>query len=193
MPAERGVAEPDKIAFRELRLDDLATIHRWLNAEHVRRWYSFTPVSYEAVVAKYGPRIRGEAPTRPYLILYDGAPIGYIQTYRLADWPAYSTPLEIDEPAAGLDLYIGEPAYLGRGLAAPLIRRFLAEIVFAAADVVSCIVDPDPANTVALRAYARAGFRYLKTVAVPGQAQPEYLLRIGRADLAAAPAAEPRG
>jgi len=47
-------------------------------------------VTFEAVVDKYGPRIAGDHPTCCYLILYEQRPIGYIQTYRIADYPDYA-------------------------------------------------------------------------------------------------------
>ena len=48
----------------------------------------------------------------------------------------------------------------------------------------SCIIDPEPDNKIAIRAYEKAGFRYLKTVQIPTEAHPSYLMRIERADLA---------
>jgi aminoglycoside 6'-N-acetyltransferase len=49
-------------------------------------------------------------------------------------------------------------------------------------DAGSCIIDPEPANRIAIRAYEKAGFRYVKTVKVPAEPQPAYLMRISRGD-----------
>ena len=46
----------------------------------------------------------------------------------------------------------------------------------------SCIIGPAQNNHAAIRAYEKAGFKYLKTVSIPGELEPEYLMRIGRED-----------
>ncbi len=171
--------DPDRIRFRPLAISDLPLTHRWLNTEHVMRWYSPKGASYEEVVTKYGAYIRGEKPTRPYLILYSAAPIGYIQTYRIADWPEYARHVGVEEGAAGLDLFIGEPAYRHQGLGHHTVRRFLAEIIFGQTGAMCCVLGPEPENRAAIRTYEKAGFRYLKTVRISGEEQPEYLMRIG--------------
>lgn len=171
--------KPDAIGFRLLATADLPLMHRWLNVPAVLEWWK-EPLSREEVEEKYGPCIRGEEPTRPYLILYDGRPIGYIQTYRVADHPEYDAAVGLTEPAAGVDLFIGEDAFRHRGLGPAILRRFLLEIVFPTFDVVCCVIGPEPANRAAIRAYEKAGFRYLKTIQAPGEDQPEYLMRIGR-------------
>ncbi len=167
-------------------MDDLPLLHRWLNTEHVAQWYrgrDHYPM-YNHVVAKYTPRITGETPTDPYLILYRDMPIGYIQTYRIADHPDYASAVRVGEGAAGVDIAIGEADYVHRGLGAHIIRRFLKEIVFGKGDATSCILGPDPANAVAIRAYEKAGLRHLKTVHIPGGDPPEeYIMRIAREDV----------
>lgn len=176
--------DPACLGFRPMTLDDLPQLHRWLNVRHVREWWSDAPTTLEGVTAKYGPRIRGEEPTDCYIILHDGQPIGYIQTYRVTDYPEYAAAVQGEEGAAGLDLFIGEAAFLHEGLGAPLLRRFLAEVVFAAG-ARSCVVGPEPANQAAIRAYEKAGFRYLRTVTIPGEEQPEYLMSVTPEGLAA--------
>jgi RimJ/RimL family protein N-acetyltransferase len=43
-----------------------------------------------------------------------------------------------------------------------------------------CIVDPEPKNLIAIKAYENAGFRYLKTIQIPEEEEPEYLMEIKR-------------
>ena len=173
--------DPALIGFRPLALADLPLMHRWLTTPHVARWwYDPEPITLEWVIAKYTPRIAGHVPTHCFVILHDRRPIGFIQTYRLADHPDYDRAVEAGEDAAGVDLFIGEPDAVHRGLGAPVLRRFLAEIVFARWDVASCIIGPEPKNTAAIRAYEKAGFQYLKTVQVGDEPAPEYLMRLAR-------------
>ncbi len=175
--------DPTPLGFRALALDDLPLIGKWRNEPHVLEWYGKRPLTREKVVAKYAPRIDGQEPTRCFLILHDTRPIGYIQTYTIRDYPEYCKYVDVPENAAGLDLFIGAGEYVHRGLGAPIIRRFLREMVFADNGIESCIIGPEPKNRVAIRAYAKAGCRYLKTIQLPNESEPEYLMRITRADL----------
>ncbi|MBI4642138.1 MAG: GNAT family N-acetyltransferase [Candidatus Tectomicrobia bacterium] len=80
-------------------------------------------------------------------------------------------------------MFIGEADYIHKGLGSSILRTFLREIVFATSDAVSCIIGPEPKNKVAIRAYEKAGFSYLKTIQIPDEEEPEYLMRIERADI----------
>ena len=174
------MSDSNRIRFQKLSESDLALMHRWLNTDFVNQWYGKKQCSYEEVREKYLPRINGKAPTSSFLILYNDRPIGYIQTYRLADYPDYSQHLQVDENAAGVDLFIGEREYIHRGLGHVILGTFLREIVFASEEIDSCVVGPEPKNTAAIRCYEKTGFRYLKTVHVPAEPEPEYLMRIDR-------------
>lgn len=174
--------DPAQIAFRPLREKDIARVYRWRCLPHVLEWWHGD--TYEAIEAKLTRRIRGEAPVACFLILYSGAPIGYIQTFRLRDFPEYASRVgESGEEAAGVDLFIGEEGYLHRGLGALILRAFLREIVFADPTVASCLIDPEPDNTIAIRAYAKAGFRYLKTIEGEQPEERAYLMRLARAEV----------
>jgi RimJ/RimL family protein N-acetyltransferase len=175
--------DPDLISFRRLTEDDLPLMHRWLNTEHVARWYRVRGVTNQSlkwVATRYLGRIRGEDPTRSFVIMLGQRPIGYIQGYLIADNPEYSAQVQVDEGAAGVDMFIGEPDLVHRRLGRHIARRFVDEVVFGELGAACCIIGPDPENAVAIRAYEKAGFRYLKTVHIGGDAEYEYLMRIDR-------------
>ncbi len=184
MESKSGALDPGLIGFRPLRMGDLETMHRWLNAPHVAKWWGAGP-TMESVVEKYAPRIAGREPTRCFLILYADEPIGYIQTYRIGSYPDYARAIALDEAAAGIDLFVGSVEHVNRGLGAPLIVQFLRTIVFDDPDVESCIIGPAAGNRAAIRVYEKVGFRYVKTVQVPGEPEPEYLMLIARSALLA--------
>lgn len=176
--------DPTQISFRRIEMDDVPLMHRWLTTPHVLEWWwDGDALTAAAVAEKYGASIRGEEPTEPYFILYRGAPIGYIQSYRIRDYPEYAAVVDVDEYAVGVDLFIGEMAYLHRGLGSHILRVFLREIVFGTMDAESCIIGPSEKNTIAIRAYEKTGFRYLKTVPSTNEETPEYLMRIARFDI----------
>ena len=97
------------IGFRRMTEADLSLMEHWLAADHIVPWWGLAPTSQQ-VAAHYLPYIRREQPTDPYLIVVDGTPVGYIQTFRVADWPAYwppGKPYGSEPEAAGIDLLIG--------------------------------------------------------------------------------------
>jgi aminoglycoside 6'-N-acetyltransferase len=173
----------EHVTVRPLTYDDLPFMVRWLNTPHVREWWQHDPRTLVEAVEKYGPRIEGREPTAAFLILLGGRPIGYIQTYQIADYPEYAEALDVEEGAAGVDLFIGEEECVHRGLGAPILRAFLRAVVFQPPGVTCCVIGPSASNTIAIRAYVKAGFQHLKTVVVPGEDEPEYLMRITRDDV----------
>lgn len=176
------------IGFRPVHLDDLPLLHHWMQADHVKRWWR-GPETLEGVEAKYGPRIRGEAPSHCFFTLHDGRPVGFIQTYLVGDWPDYARQVRVENGTAGIDLFIGDPACLHQGLGPLIIKAFLRDIVFgpsgpfAPGQVRRCVVGPEPANTAAIRAYEKTGFRYWKTIPMEDEPEPEYLMIIRPEDL----------
>src|SRR6476469_1501916 len=87
--------DPGLVGFRPLGWEDLPLIHRWLHAPHVARWYG-ERLSLAEVEAKYGARIAGRAPTRSFLMLYGERPVGYLQVYRIADYPEYAAAVQVE-------------------------------------------------------------------------------------------------
>lgn len=181
MPGARERIDPWALSFRRLRTSDLALMHRWLNAAHVIRWWYGEGTSYREIEEKYLPRIEGREAVRPYAILIRGTPIGYIQGYPISDEDDEEYARLVDvEASAGIDLFIGEEGYLHKGLGRHILERFLTEDIFSDPEVEVCVIGPEPNNTSAIRAYEKAGFRYFKTIQVPGEPEPEYLMRLTR-------------
>jgi len=167
------------ITFAKLEETDIDLLYKWLNTDFVIEWYGKKNHSYDEIVNKYLPRIKGEEPTHSFIIEYKLKKIGYIQTYLIEDYPEYSQYVEINEKAAGLDLFIGEKEYIHVGLGKYIIKKFLKEYVFPITNAISCIMGPEPKNKIAIKAYEKSGFKYLKTIQVPDEDAPEYLMRIG--------------
>ena len=166
------MCEPKVVTFRALRREDVPLLYRWFKAEHVARWWPTG--SYEEVLRKYGERTSDDSDVRPYVISYGGRPIGYVQLY-----PA-------DAKTRGLDFFIGEPEYLRRGLSAIVLRAFLDSVVFSQKDVEACIVDPVQENTIAIRAFEKAGFRFVKIIRDPESGKSAQLMAISRSALQSA-------
>jgi aminoglycoside 6'-N-acetyltransferase len=175
------------ITFRPLQASDLPRLVDWLNEPHVFAWWG-EPASpgglggtgehaatLDAVQAEYGPAIDGPGSTRHFVIVIDEAPVGLIQWYRLRDEPRYAAEIgELD--GAGVDLLIGDPGHVGRGLGAAVIDAFVTGVVFAQAGVDRCVAGPDVRNTRSIGAFAKAGFRPVRDAAVSGEPEPERVM-----------------
>jgi aminoglycoside 6'-N-acetyltransferase len=168
------------ISFRPLAYPDLPLMHRWLNAGEAFRWYGRKPTTLDEITAEYLPKIEHAEPTYGFVIQIDGQPAGYIQWYRTHDHPDYARQIDVPLDSAGIDLFIGEEQFLHRGLGPAIIRAFLREVVFADPRVGRCTIDPEERNTIAIRAYEKAGFHYLKAVQVEDEPSPSYLMELTR-------------
>lgn len=171
------------IDFKRLTISDLEYMHKWLNCDYVIEWYSKKKWTFKEIEEKYIPYINNEMPTQGYLILYSNTPIGYIQTYKIHDYPDYAKFVDIDENASGLDLFIGDYEYFHKGLGKYIISKFLKEIIFILSDSVSCILGPEPKNKVAIRTYENVGFKYVKTIQLDDEDEPENIMRITKDDI----------
>ena len=155
-----------RIAFRRLTAADLPLLHEWLQREHVRRWWN-EHETYEQVVEHFLPAIEGREPTDLYAILGNARPVGFIQSYRVWDQPEYRELVEVEEGVGGVDLFLADPALIGRGLGTKVLQQFVSDVVFANADVHACIADPDAENHASLRAFEKAGFRVVREFVDP--------------------------
>lgn len=163
-PAERP-------SFRPIEVDDLPTVHRWLNDPTVVRWWEGDDVSWDAVRRDYGPGRRDDG-TEHWIALAGGRPVGWIQCYPVAAapeeheaWAAHG----VGEGAAGIDYLIGEPGDRGRGLGSAMIAAFVDDVVFGRhPGWTQACASPYEANEASWRALARAGFRYVATIADDG-------------------------
>ena len=167
-------------------MEDLDLVRTWLLRPHVRRWYDDVPAEKypDDTISDYREAMRGEDPTDLYLIKLDGRPIGQLQSYRVDDHPEYAAQVALGRPAIGIDLFIGEPGLVGRGHGPALIRAFLRDLAFPRYSVDLCVIGPTASNTAAIRAYEKAGFRFLKTYLEPDSREQEhYLMELARADL----------
>jgi len=176
----------DSIAFRPLGSADIPLLARWLDDPEVGRWYDEGGSTLEYLTPLYAPVIAGDDPNRAFIVLIEGAAAGYVQAVPIDAFPAYAAQLRLEAGAVGIDLYIGEAAFRGRGLGALILSRFTEDVVFGLMRAPLAVIGPDPTNRRAVRCYEEAGFAWIKTVDVvdddsPHNSGTEYLM-IRRAD-----------
>ncbi len=162
------------VGFRPLTTADLPALIGWQRAPHVVRWLPERP-DLAAAERKYGPRIAGESPVRVHVAVVDGAAVGFLQHYRIGDYPDYAAATRLPE-AVGIDYVIGDPGLTGRGLGPQLIWSYLRDVALPAHPTARlAVASPDVANNRSIRALEKAGFAQAGEITVPGEPGPERL------------------
>ncbi|WP_353643960.1 GNAT family N-acetyltransferase [Mesorhizobium sp. WSM2239] len=144
-----------RYSFRPVTEADLPMIAGWLAEPHVAEWWD-DPDEEIVAIREHIDSISVE----PLIIELDGRPIGYLQSYdpHLEDDHPYR-----DQPfgTLGIDLSIGDSDLVGIGHGSAIVRQFVEELF--AEGTPRVIIDPDPANLRAIRAYEKAGFKAFDT------------------------------
>lgn len=154
----------------------------WLNLPHVHEWYDKAEVNtLEEVTKRYSFKEIGE-PTEGFIVYYQDTPVGYIQKYYAKDWKEFREATGYAEGVAGIDLFIGDPEFIGKGFGTFMIQEFLKQNLFQDPEVTMCIIDPEPENKRAIRTYEKVGFKYVRTMQIPGEPDVNYLMELPKED-----------
>ena len=173
------------ISFLKLKEIDFKLLYKWYNTDFVNKWYGKEKQkwTYNEIKNKYMPYIQEQKPTDSYLILCNDMKIGYIQTYLLKNYPEYNELVQAGDNSAGIDLLIGEKEYIHKGLGPIIIKKFLKDIVFQNINIKNCVIGPEPENIIAIKAYKKVGFKYIKTIKIPDENEPEYIMEISKDEI----------
>lgn len=138
--------------FRPITRADLPMFKHWLDQPHIEGWWGDSGTEARLIEEDLDKDV-----VDMRLVCDDGQPFAYIQDYNAHafDAPQYA---DQDKDARAIDTFLGDPAYLGKGHGAAYIAARLAEL---RRNYPAILTDPAPANTRAIAAYSRAGFRPL--------------------------------
>lgn len=151
------------ITFRIFTSDDIPIVYQWFNRPHVQEFYSLREWAIDEVRNK----LLEEKSIWRWIIENAGAPIGYIQHYRVLDFPwkdgesIVHFEETIEKNAAGLDLFLGDPESMGMG--SRILLQFLQERIWP--QFRYCIVDPDVRNARSIKMFEKCGFVKAKRIA----------------------------
>jgi aminoglycoside 6'-N-acetyltransferase len=159
---DRDIDDPEdpSLALVALRERDLPLVRDWLQEEHVRRWYGPPDPELAHIAAHIG-----DSRVSPFLAIESGRPIGYLQIYH-ANADPYWADIDLPQETFGGDMFIGARDATGRGLG-PRLLGLVKHRLFRWPEVMRLHIDVDPANTVARRAYEKAGFRAVGLIDTP--------------------------
>lgn len=146
----------NKISFEPLHLDHLTILHDWLQQPHVMEFWNDGHRTLDDVKRHYFIR----SDVKSWIAHVNGHPFAYVQIYmvtpqhELAQWKSPTT------STLGMDLFIGDAAFIGKRLSSPIINSFIKECL---PGYYPCrlLVDPDAKNSKAISAYKKAGFESL--------------------------------
>ncbi len=144
--------------FRPMVHADLPLIRRWLDTPHVSEWWHDPAEQFELVSGDLDHPEMAQ-----FIVGADERPFAYLQCYRLSDWNTGFSPQP--DGTRGLDQFIGEAGMLDRGHGSAFIRAFAEDLL--ANGTPRIVIDPDPRNARAIRAYEKAGFRPDRIVHTP--------------------------
>lgn len=153
------VVDPDlHVTLRAMTRGDLPDVARWRQSEHVHRWWvSEGEPTLGAVTGSYGPSIDGLTPTRMWVAEVNGRSVGFIQDYRIADYPDYAV-LAPSVDAIGLDYLVGDPHWVGRGIGTRMLWAWLVRMRSRFPGATTCFAAPDHRNEASLRVLDKVGF-----------------------------------
>lgn len=136
--------------FRPMSAEDLPLVRDWLTRPHVMEWWGEPDEQFSLVSGDMN-----EPAMDQYIVSFADTPLGYLQCYRLTDWNICFGPQP--EGTRGIDQMIGVSEMIGQGHGSGFIRVFIEDLL--ATGTRRVVVDPDPKNARAIRAYEKAGFQ----------------------------------
>ena len=154
----------DSILFEPLQQKHFPLIQEWFNQKHVQEYYSLRQWTLQDVKKKFAPYIQGDVSIQSFVILLEDNPIGMIQLYPVKEypWPGQNLPEDVLSMAAGVDLFIGDPKFIGLGVGPIVVKFFLKRVVWKQYEY--CIVDPDVNNVGSIRMFTKLGFTPKQTI-----------------------------
>jgi len=173
----------ENITFRELIESDYKLLQKWLTADFVKKWcFKSINWTYDEIIKMF--TYIKESKNDSFTVLCGKNKIGYIQKSSSKDDSEYFNLLQIDGNAADIGLmFIGEIDYIHKGLGSIIIKKFLKEIIFKDIGIDKCIICPEPKNSIAIKSYEKAGFKYIKTTQIPEENEPFYVMEILRDEI----------
>ena len=144
--------------FTPMTATDLPLIKRWLETPHVSEWWNDPAEQYELVSGDLDHPDMAQ-----FIVTTDTRPFAYLQCYDISAWDSGFGPQP--KGTRGLDQFIGEQDMLDRGHGSAFIREFAQRLL--ADGTPRVVIDPDPDNARAIRAYEKAGFMKDRLVDTP--------------------------
>jgi aminoglycoside 6'-N-acetyltransferase len=143
------------LTLRPATPEDRFRIRRWLAEPEIQAWWG----NAASAEAEINLALSSNA-ALCRIVEHDGTPIGYAHAVEIGIW-GDGQPAELPAGAWDVDLFIASEEHRGRGLGHAALA-LLTEEVFATTLAVACAGLVSIRNETAVRAYEKAGFRWLR-------------------------------
>lgn len=152
------------IAFRPVILKrDLSLIHNWMNQPHVIPFWNLA-LDLSAMQQHLEAALADEHQNL-YIGSLDGVPMSYWETYWVAGDGVGKT-YHFHPEDQGVHLLIGEPSYLGKGYASPMLRA-ITSFLFQHPSTEKVIAEPDIRNHKMIHVFEKCGFKFQQEIELP--------------------------
>lgn len=148
-----------RISFEPVTAAHYDLLCHWLAQPHWRQWWGDPDEEFGFIKGM----VEGRDSTKPYIFSSGGAPLGYIQCWFIGhhqtEYWAKDNPwlMELPPEAVGVDISIGAAGNLSQGIGTAALKAFVQRLRDEGHEII--IIDPDPLNRRAVRAYTKAGFQ----------------------------------
>lgn len=143
--------------FRPMTAGDLPLVRDWLSVPHVAEWWHDAD-DFEFVSGDLDHHDMSQ-----FIVSYADRPFAYLQCYRMGEWHTGFGPQPIG--TRGLDQFIAKEDMMGCGHGSAFIRAFSDGLLKGGTPRI--VLDPQPTNARAIRAYEKAGFRRASEIDTP--------------------------
>lgn len=141
-----------QIHFEALAEGHLPALAGWLQPPHVRAFWHDGERDLAAVRAHY---FRPGRDVPGFVFWFSGRAAGFVQRERVLPGHDFMPWAALNGETWAVDVLIGEPELVGRGLGPLVIGAFLAQLRLERPALRRVVIDPAVGNG---RAYAKAGF-----------------------------------
>ena len=146
------------IAFRPVMTADLVMLRRWIASPHWQEWWGEPDIELGYIQ----DMLEGRDTTKPFIFQVNSIDAGYIQVWAIKDqlfepwltkapWMAM-----VSEDSVSVDLAIGPSNHISKGIGSAVLSAFVADLRKQGHRTI--LIDPDPNNLRAVKAYKKAGF-----------------------------------
>jgi hypothetical protein len=162
---EASCFKPD-FRFAPAKPSQKSLLHRWFEQKHIKEWMH--GVGLQNTLNGLEKFFHGKTDTT-YWIGYDkDIPFAFLIT----------SPEGKD--ATTLDLFICDLNYLGKGIAVPMVKKFLRSQF---SHVKRVLIDPEATNTRAIHVYQKIGFKIVGEFIASWHPVPHYQMELLMKDL----------
>ena len=152
------------LSFVKVELDrDIDMLHGWMHEEHVIPYWNlnFTKEKF----ALHLQKALADSHQTLYLGCLDETPMSYWESYWVKG-DIIEDYYEAEEGDQGIHLLIGNPEYLGKGLALPFLRS-MVKYQLLTSHTKKVMAEPDIRNEKMIHLFEKCGFTPMKEIELP--------------------------